>query len=116
MKQTLNKPCSECPFKVKSVRGWLGPYKVEELHRFVMNENHFGCHSTIHDDDQDPDTVEHCVGSILYMNKNAKSCRDKELRKLQKRFESFDKSEILSLPEFLEHHSIEKIFKKGKTK
>jgi hypothetical protein len=51
MKINLRKPCSQCPFRRNSLRGWLGPWDVEQLlHHLGRGE--FPCHQTIKRDDQ----------------------------------------------------------------
>ena len=105
MKQSCIKPCAECPFKKDSVPSWLGPWDgAEELHKFVMGEGHLACHLTVDEDDEVSEKTERCVGSILYMNKNFKSCRDATLSAVQKKLKDTDKTNILSSPEFIKHH------------
>jgi metal-responsive CopG/Arc/MetJ family transcriptional regulator len=70
-----------------------------------MAERKFSCHKTIKEDNQDEQETEHCIGSILYMNKNAKRCVEKSLAELQEKFRGSEiQNEILNTMEFLEHH------------
>lgn len=106
MKSNLKQPCKDCPFLKKSIPNYLGSrWTAIELHRFVMSENKFACHNTIKEDGQPNEELEHCVGSILYMNKNAKKCVDKSLLELQEKFRGSPlQEEILNLVEFIKHH------------
>jgi predicted Zn-ribbon and HTH transcriptional regulator len=106
MNSNLKEPCNACPFRKNSAAGYLGGrWTATELHQFVMSEGNFACHKTIEIDNVFTDKNEHCVGSILYMNKNAKRCsHNKERAALQEKFKDADKSNILNLVEFQQHH------------
>ena len=105
MKNTFKKPCKDCPFLKNSLPNYLGGrWSASELHQFVMSEQSFACHNTIEEEGQKKESVEHCVGSIMYMNKSAKMCGDKELFKLQKKFKSENHDNVMDLVEFHEHH------------
>lgn len=106
MNSNLKEPCNACPFRKNSMRNWLGGrWTAIQLHQFVMSEGNFACHKTIEVDGVETNKTEHCVGSILYMNKNAKRCsHNKERKALQEKFSTHDKSNILNLTEFVEHH------------
>lgn len=107
----MKKPCVDCPFKKTSLAGYLGGrWEAIELHRFVMSEGDFACHNTIKGDQEIHDKLEHCVGSILYMNKNAKRCSHNTERKaIQESLKGESTSDILNLVEFCEHHKDAKI-------
>ncbi len=106
MNNNLKDPCNACPFRKNSASGYLGGrWTAADLHRFVMSEGNFACHKTIEVDGVETERTEHCAGSILYMNKNAKRCsHNKERKALQEKFKDADKSNILNLVEFMEHH------------
>ena len=102
MKDKLKSPCNECPFRKNSLPGYLGGvWTAKELHQTVMGEAPFPCHQTMEHREED---YSHCVGSIMYMNKNAKRCQNIQLSRLQAKFKDEDHSNILSLVEFVEHH------------
>ena len=103
--------CNACPFSKKSLRGWLGPWAVNDLHRHVMAEGDFICHKKMDAlGEEGVQYSEHyCAGSIEYMNKNAKMCKDPEKADLQKKHPAGD--DIMSLPEFHKHHDPEEIRK-----
>lgn len=106
MNSNLKEPCNACPFRKNSAANYLGGrWTAIELHNFVMSEGNFACHKTIQTDGVEDTKTEHCVGSILYMNKNAKRCsHNTERKKLQEKFKDADKSNILNLVEFQKHH------------
>lgn len=98
------KPCNECPFRKNHLQGWLGGrWTARALHAFVMSEQKFACHKTIEEEGKEAGTKV-CIGSILYMNKNAKLCANPKMKKLQDKFRKEDTSNILNVSEFLEHH------------
>jgi hypothetical protein len=109
MKANLAKPCNDCPFRKNSLPGWLGPWETPlELHRFVMAENEFPCHKTMTDEFGD-DVPEHkqsyCRGAILYMKKNSKMpSYNSDLRELVCTADRADCKNILSVPDFIQHH------------
>ncbi len=110
IKQNLKAPCNACPFRKNSFGGYLGGvWTAPDLHKFVMAEQVFACHKTIDEDNQPLPELELCAGSVMYMNNNAKMCRDLFLAKAQKALKGQDASNILSVPEFLEHHKKSKI-------
>lgn len=105
MENNLKKPCKDCPFLKSSLPSYLGDrWTANGLHQFVMSEGKFACHNTIKEDGVESDEHEHCVGSIKYMNKNAKRCSDKTLSELQTKFKSESNDDILNLRDFHEHH------------
>jgi hypothetical protein len=69
-----------------------------------MDEGELACHMTVDEDEVETERVRRCAGSILYMSKGCKKARDKEIAKFQEDLKHADKSNILSVPEFLKHH------------
>lgn len=103
-------PCNDCPFRKNSLAGWLADYTPMELHSIVMNELPFPCHLT-HQEDLPWDKVGAsntplCAGALRYMKKNAKSPRRKDLNDLVKEITLSECDNILSVPEFFEHHKL----------
>jgi len=110
----MKNPCKACPFKKDSAPGWLGGvWTAQGLHIYIMQENPFACHKTIPENQEDDHELEHCVGSILYMNKNAKRCSHNEkLADLQLAFKDYENiDDILGLKEFFERHKNAEIMK-----
>lgn len=106
--EACKKPCNECPFTKTSMRGWLANYTPESLHGIVMSEQPFPCHM-LHDEQiewEDAGTSQYpiCAGSLRYMKKGAKQPRNLELKKLVSNLTLNDCKNILSIPEFFEHH------------
>lgn len=81
MKQTLKKPCKECPFRRTSLKGYTGPYaSPEELVDLVLADvEPFPCHMSMGDEDEDRDTEneEHCVGALSFFANQHKLSRDR---------------------------------------
>ena len=101
-------PCKECPFRKDSMKGWLADYTPMQLHSFVMSESPFPCHMTHQEEVSFKDAAELplCNGALSYMRKNAKSPRDPELNKLVQEIDRETLGNILSVPEFFEHHKL----------
>ena len=112
MKRSEIKPCNECPFSKNSTRGFLADYTPERLHRLVMTGIHFPCHKTLPMVDSIP--IEEaskypvCKGSLLYMRKGCKLHENEETQKLLQSFTKEELDQVLSIPEFLDHHTIVK--------
>ncbi len=106
------KPCNDCPFRKDSLAGWLSDYEPQELHNIVMGEHPFPCHLT-HEEDLDWEEAGKketplCAEALLYMKKNAKMPRHPEVRQIMNQFTKEDCNNILSVPEFIKHHTIKK--------
>ncbi len=111
-------PCNECPFRKDSLSGWLSDYTPQELHNIVMQELAFPCHMT-HDEDLDWEEAGSeesplCAGALMYMRKGAKRPRRADLAKLVEQIDPKELDNILSVPEFFDHHSMKAIAKKFK--
>ena len=101
-------PCKECPFTKTSLAGWLADYTPQELHNIVMAEKAFPCHMTHEEDLQWEDAGKKetplCAGALRYMKKAGKLPRRKDLADLVNKVERSELENILSIPEFFEHH------------
>lgn len=107
--ETCKKSCTECPFTKTSLAGWLADYTPQDLHLLVMSERPFPCHMT-HKEDmltwEEAGTKEHplCMGALKYMKKAAKMPRNNELAEIIRNIPREELENILSVPEFMEHH------------
>ena len=54
------KPCSNCPYRKDSMKGWLGKARAKEL----VKEQSFVCHKTTQGEDKDR---LQCAGHMLLM-------------------------------------------------
>lgn len=89
MKIVLRPPCRECPFLKKSIPGWLGADKPEEVWAKVHSDGEFGypCHMDVDavaesDGDEecwreDPDSVEQCAGALIHAAMTGKFYSDR---------------------------------------
>ena len=106
MKNNIKNPCSECPFRKDSAKGWLGGETAKSTLDYAFNEADFACHKTRH---KAIDKMSRCRGFLLFMRKMAKSPRyNKPLAECLNAidFNMATKSNILSVPDFLKHHSL----------
>lgn len=105
-------PCNECPFRKNSHPGYLGGVyeNGQELHDMIMTlEKPFNCHKTIDKDVVSYDEVGSkeypiCAGALMYMKKNAKRPKDKEMDNLVQDVDKSQLDNILSVPELIQHH------------
>ena len=84
-------PCSDCPWRRDSLRGWLGDASVKEWIAAAHGEERIDCHVLV---------GPQCAGAAIYRSNVCKRPRDKSLLLL-------DRSDaIFALPqEFEAHHS-----------
>jgi len=69
-------PCPKCPFRKGSLRGWLGPWQLEEL-LIHIGRGLFPCHLTIKEDDMstsDPE-LRGCAGMVIFLNNKLERSR-----------------------------------------
>lgn len=124
MKTTLRRPCNDCPFRRKSVPGWLGTADPDWFvsaalaDEYVDSNDACGdvfaapCHQTIDYSDprwnvtQLPD-AEVCVGStIFYRNVDPYKLPRQEQRSEMVAAVKPDHDTVFSTPdEFLDHHN-----------
>lgn len=88
------KPCSDCPWARRSLKGWLGGLSAEEWLREAHGEARIDCHTKI---------GPHCAGAAIYRANMAKKPRNKEALVLPA-----DRETVFATPmEFREHHERE---------
>lgn len=109
----LLKPCSECPWRRSSIRGWLGASTPREFLATTMAEHRMPCHKTI--DYERPDwkvaaaAAPLCVGSLVFLANICKIPRDPDLA-AARMMVAADREEVFSSPsQFLDHHSRETV-------
>lgn len=63
------KPCSNCPFRKDSQRGWLGASRMTE----IIKQDSFVCHKTVdyskEENEDDPNRLQ-CAGHMLLLENN----------------------------------------------
>lgn len=110
MRDNLKKPCNQCPFRKKSLPGWLGDASPEQFMATVMQDHEMPCHSTV--DYSDPrwrrslstKKVSYCKGSLIFFANICKLSRDRDRPTAEPSEDVFR-----SPQEFLNHHkSLEK--------
>ena len=90
-KSQLTKPCSDCPMRRDSIRGWLGGYTPEEYRRLCHSDEVVECH--VH-------AGSRCAGIAIYRTHVIKS--QPEAHKLPPDFNT-----VFCHPmEFIGHHTI----------
>jgi hypothetical protein len=99
------KPCKECPFRRKSLAGYLGSNDLEEFTILAVSETKMPCHLTegdggMPDGEMHPNALQ-CAGRGIFLSNMCKSPRDKSVLTLPA-----DRDTVFSRPqEFVEHHS-----------
>jgi hypothetical protein len=102
----LDKPCDACPFVKGSIKGWLGPWTPEDMHRSVMAEQPFPCHKTIDHDGQEFEETELCVGAMMYATNCGKQFRADDLEEQRARHQGKAKETCMGM-ELLAYHKLE---------
>lgn len=107
-REPTNKPCSDCPFRRKSMPGWLGASAPERFIGSIMTELPLPCHQTI-DYDGDPSWKEKweaqeigsiCAGALILSANLCKMPRDREFPRMKS-----DREQVFATPnEFIDHH------------
>jgi hypothetical protein len=105
----FRKPCNDCPFRRRSLRGWLGSSSPEQFSATVQSEMPMPCHETI--DYSDPgwqitqlDDAALCAGALIHMRNQFKSPRDPKLSAAVNAVEP--QKNVFQWPhEFIEHHN-----------
>lgn len=108
MKAPLKKPCGQCPFRRKSLPGYLGSSSPQEFIAATMNDATMPCHNSV--DYAEPNwedqlapggSARHCAGAAILFSNTCKLSMDPDRPKLKA-----DRANVFSNSrEFLEHHS-----------
>lgn len=102
-------PCNDCPFRRKSLPGWLGPWSVEEVLGHIAY-GPFPCHKTISGPNMENDDpkLRQCAGAAIFMNNKLQMSRDPSLSATQKALKGCTadlKASVFSTAdEFAGHH------------
>lgn len=84
MDTKLTEPCKQCPFRKKSLPGYLGPWNADELIASIGYQP-FPCHCTIKADSPTYDVpgLQSCAGAAIYLNNKLQLARDPDTMKHQ---------------------------------
>lgn len=122
MKYGLTRPCKECPFREKSMRGWLGGESAQTVANNVSGMRNFhgimiggepgdyACHMDVARQEKklgrqvELDEINHCAGALHFLRTSCKEPNDKEKR------EAIDKVKqtpgmIRHYQDFVKHHT-----------
>lgn len=94
----MPQPCNECPFRRKSLQGYIGGHKdPSEITDIVVQDGKFPCHMATQEFQDDGFVFEVaanvapvCVGSAIFLNNQLKLSRHPDVAKMQKRVEKSD--------------------------
>ena len=109
------KPCDDCPFRKKSLPGWLGPHTVDEFVAYVQFDYPYPCHKTLVEGRETVEDTELregeniCIGLVHLRNNSCKKARDEDsdLRKEEIRLKGEENECFANTVEFAKHHSKE---------
>ncbi len=107
----MKKPCSECPYRKNSIKGWLGESSGDPMDFLaqLQNPDLHPCHKTIDwekDDDIEKSDAPKCVGALQFMNNSLQISRYPEIAKLQKTVGKNLDEVMHHKKEFIEHHKL----------
>lgn len=88
----LSKPCAECPFRKKSMKGYTGPYdSAAEIASFPLSDRHYPCHARVNQlidsgmtDDDALAQASPCAGACSMMCNSCKLSRDPRMADAQR--------------------------------
>ena len=105
------KMCDDCPFRAKSLQGWLGPYTVDDFEKIIHSETGMICHTAIDDmkvkgyeDDEIEEYGQHCIGMFRYRNNVCKTSRDSVIEAYQDSLKKVKDEPVIGAFEFRKHH------------
>ena len=105
------KMCSECPFRAKAPRGWLGPWTIDQIEYMIhTSEQMFLCHKSLDelqhelDDTELEIEAEHCVGFLRYTTSVCKRSRDPQRLAAQERLKEQPDQAVIPPFQFRKYH------------
>src|SRR5271154_2443844 len=106
--EPVKKPCSQCPFRRKSMPGWLGNSSPEGFIDCIQRDEPLPCHQTIDYDDprwlskwiEQQGAGKMCAGALVFMANKVQRPHDREFPTMPK-----DPANVFSNSvEFVRHH------------
>lgn len=102
--EVTKKPYNDCPWRRRSLAGWLGPFDAEEWVLLAASEEPIACHQTIEiEGEWDTPNIRQCAGAARYRANTFKSPRDKKVAVGPRDREVFGRG-----TEFIAHHTKER--------
>jgi hypothetical protein len=95
-------PCSNCPFRTDSIKGWLGKERITE----ILNQDSFVCHKTVDyskDNHEDLKRLQ-CAGFMILKNQQSMFVRLATVMNLDLGLKGHDLV-FQSKEDCIEHHS-----------
>ena len=118
MKTACKVQCPQCPFRPKSLKGWLGSYTPEQIAYQAWRSITFFCHTKINYENNDwlkkaNENGKICLGSLAFANKmmaplrkNAYPETDPVVIQLREEIKDRKDIECMGVKEFIEHHKV----------
>lgn len=107
----LRHPCSECPFRRTSLRGWLGSRDVTPVDYVLtaLSDHDIGCHLSPGYPTGDLAMIRSCAGLAIFRRNVCKQPRGGTARNAVAIVQP-DCTTVFKLPqEFIDHHTIKKV-------
>ncbi len=93
------KPCHDCPWRRKSIPGWLGEMSADEWAHVAHGDANVKCHALKKDDGEGDESHHQCAGINIFRANVCKAPRDRVIRLTPDRGRVFSNSS-----EFRDHH------------
>lgn len=93
-------PCSDCPWRINSLPGWLGPLDATEWIGLVLSDAPIACHQTIVKSGEWTPGVRQCAGAADFRANICKVPRDHNVAG-----GSPNDAVLMDVQAFLEHHT-----------
>lgn len=103
-------PCSQCPFRQTSLKGWLGASTPEEFVEQTLSQGDMPCHKSINYEDPNWEgklaNKPHCAGSLIFLrNAGVREFRPEITAKISQ-FKTDYTNVLVGPGHFIQHHSL----------
>lgn len=105
------RPCAECPFRVKALRGWIGGHKHPQEIADIAEHRGFPCHTAVNaavergtDFDAAVSAAPLCRGSLIVLNNSCTLSRNRAVAEAQKQVGRDHKAFFRTMREFVAYH------------
>lgn len=103
------KPCTDCPFRRKSIPGWLGHFDLNDMRHYYTSEARFPCHKEL--ETKTAQEADLCAGMIQMMVNSFKrpSSNPEVIEAVNTaKSQASEFPEVHDFGSFMKHHTLNK--------
>lgn len=94
------KPCDDCAFRKNALKGWLGPYSVEDFEDINRGDVNLICHTSLGKKHEGT-----CVGYAMVRVNSCKSARGEgQLKRMEEAVRGFKNNCFKWFSDFVNYH------------